>query len=247
MSGWARTACAIRGDGSGAFVDIEDTTEIVDVIDQTAETDARFLERLAAREGFALWIDDTSLHFHRRKQDAAPVHVFTWYSDERGEVISINVESDLVKRAGSVAVKGRDPKGKTTIDTSSTADTAKRWTLGDVIEVVDPKTGTTTLLKRNATASIAPTSSSTATAAGGIEVVDEGSARAGISSFGAAVEIGSTTLECNSIHLDGEQYRGNDFSFDDLGGNACGCAGAPVVCQVLSSGLAPPEPISPGP
>jgi phage protein D len=150
----------------GAFVDIEDTTEIVDVINQTAETDARFLKRLAAREGFAFWIDNTGLHFHRRKQDAAPVHVFTWYSDERGEVISINVESDLVKRAGSVAVKGRDPVAKTTIDASSSADTAKRSTLGDVIEVVDPKTGTTTLLKRNATASVAPTSSSTATAAG---------------------------------------------------------------------------------
>ncbi|MGX8249675.1 hypothetical protein, partial [Escherichia coli] len=34
------------------------------------------------------------------------------------------------------------------------------------LEVVDPKTGTTTLLKRNATASVAPTSSSTPTAAG---------------------------------------------------------------------------------
>jgi phage protein D len=149
----------------GAFVDIEDTKEVIDVVNQTAETDARFLKRLAAREGFAFWIDGTGLHFHRRKQDAPPAHVFTWYSDERGEVLSINVESDLVKRAGSVAVKGRDPMGKTTLDSSSTADTAKRSTLGDVLEVVDPKTGTTTLLKRNATASVAPTSSSTATAA----------------------------------------------------------------------------------
>ena len=150
----------------GAFVDIEDTKEIVDVINQTAETDARFVKRLAAREGFAFWIDGTGFHFHRRKQDAAPAHVFTWCSDERGEVLSINVESDLVKRAGSVAVKGRDPMGKATLDSSSTADTAKRSTLGDVLEVVDPKTGTTTLLKRNATASVAPTSAATAAAAG---------------------------------------------------------------------------------
>jgi phage protein D len=157
---------AKEGGYDGAFVDIEDTKEIIDVVNQTAETDARFLKRLAAREGFAFWIDGSGLHFHRRKLDAAPAHVFTWYSDERGEVLSINVESDLVRRAGSVAVKGRDPMGKTTLDSSSTADTAKRSTLGDVLEVVDPKTGTTTLLKRNATASVAPTSSSTPTAAG---------------------------------------------------------------------------------
>lgn len=145
----------------GSFADIEDTSVVVDVINQTAETDARFIKRLAAREGFAFFVDGSGFHWHRRRQEAPPSHTFTWYSDDRGEVLSINVESDLVKRAGSVTVKGRDPMAKSTIESSSTADTAKRSTLGDVLEVVDPKTGQTTLLKRNATASVAPTSSST--------------------------------------------------------------------------------------
>ena len=44
---------AKEGGYHGAFVDIEDTKEVIDVVNQTAETDARFLRRLAAREGFA--------------------------------------------------------------------------------------------------------------------------------------------------------------------------------------------------
>jgi phage protein D len=94
----------------GAFVDIEDTAEAIDVINQAAETDARFLTRLAAKEGFQFFVDGTGLHFHRRRQDTPPTHVFTWYADpERGEVISVNTDSDLAKRAGNVTVKGRDP------------------------------------------------------------------------------------------------------------------------------------------
>lgn len=149
----------------GTLADVEDTKEVLDVVNQTAETDARFLKRLAAREGFAFFVDGSGLHWHRRRQEAPPTHTFVWYSDERGEVLSINVESDLVKRVGHVAVKGRDPKDKSTIDTSATADTAKRSTLGDVIEVVDPVTGQTTLQKRHATASVSPTSAATKGAA----------------------------------------------------------------------------------
>jgi hypothetical protein len=74
----------------------------------------------------------------------------------------------------------------------------------------------------------------------------EGSARAGIANFGGAVTLGTTKLECNSIHLDGESMAGVAFTFDDAGGSACGCSGSSVVCQILSSGLAPPEPIPTG-
>lgn len=149
----------------GPFADIEDTKVVLDVVNQVAETDARLLKRLAAKEGFAFFVDGSDLHWHRRRQEAPPSHVFTWYSDDHGEVLSINVESDLVKRAGSVTVKGRDPVAKTTIEASSSADAAKRVTLGDLLEVVDPKTGTTTLLKRNATASLVPTTASSKAAA----------------------------------------------------------------------------------
>ncbi|MFI5298041.1 MAG: phage late control D family protein [Polyangiales bacterium] len=145
-----------------ALVDVDDTKVTFDVVNQAAETDAQFLRRLAAREGFAFYVDASGLHWHRRRQDAPPTHVFTWYSDARGEVLSINVDSDLVKRVGSATVRARDPIAKTTVSTSSTADTAQRSTLGDVVEVVDPASGASTLLSRNATESVASSSASSA-------------------------------------------------------------------------------------
>jgi hypothetical protein len=142
------------------FVDIEDTTETVDVINQVAETDARLLARLAAREGFAFFVDDGGLHWHRRRLDTAPTRVFTWFSDRTGDVLSINVESDLVRRTGGVEVRGRDPGEKATIGWAVTAANAKRATLGNVLEVIDPRTGLSSLLTRNATSNLAATTAS---------------------------------------------------------------------------------------
>jgi len=70
-----------------------------------------------------------------------------------------------------------------------------------------------------------------------------GNARAGIAAFGAGVALSNTSLDCNAIHLDGEDVDAGPFSFEDLGGNACGCAGARVECRVLSSHLTSPEPL----
>ena len=143
----------------GQFIDIDDTEETLDVVNQTAETDARFMRRLAAREELEFYVDDGGFHFHERRQNAAPTHVFTWYADPgRGDVISINVESDLVRRAGRVSVRGRDPLQRTTVEASTTSASADRSTISEVIEVVDPETGATSLETRNATASVQPTS-----------------------------------------------------------------------------------------
>jgi len=146
----------------GEFIDVDDTEEVFDVINQSGETDARFLRRLAAREEFEFYVDDGGFHFHERRQSAAPTHVFTWFADPgRGDVMSINVESDLVKRAGRVTVRGRDPMRRATIESSTSNETADRSTLAEVVEVVDPETGATSIETRNATASVHPTSAST--------------------------------------------------------------------------------------
>ncbi|MCA9529334.1 MAG: phage late control D family protein, partial [Myxococcales bacterium] len=75
----------------GTLVDVEDTGEVLEVINQTGETDARFLRRLASREEFEFYVDDGGFHFHERRQSAAPTHVFTWYADPgRGDVLAVN-------------------------------------------------------------------------------------------------------------------------------------------------------------
>ena len=79
----------------GEFLDVEDTGEVLDTISQSAETDARFLRRLAAREEYEYFVDDTGFHWRSRDQAGAPKHVLTWFSDPgRGDIISVSVESD---------------------------------------------------------------------------------------------------------------------------------------------------------
>jgi hypothetical protein len=67
-----------------------------------------------------------------------------------------------------------------------------------------------------------------------------GSQRAGLTVFGASVELSGTRLDCNVIHLDGELNAGLSFDLRDLGGNHCGCGAEPAECRVASSSLAPP-------
>jgi len=150
----------------GEFLDVEDTGEVLDTINQSAETDARFLRRLAAREEFEYFVDDAGFHWRARNQAAAPTHVLTWFSDPgRGDIISLTVESDLQRRAGRVEVRGRDPLAKATVESAATSATVERATLSDVLEVVDRETGETSLQERNATTSVHPTSATTTAAA----------------------------------------------------------------------------------
>ena len=50
---------------------------------------------------------------------------------------------------------------RATIESTASNETADRSTLGEVVEVVDPETGETSLQRRNATATVHPTSAST--------------------------------------------------------------------------------------
>jgi hypothetical protein len=73
----------------------------------------------------------------------------------------------------------------------------------------------------------------------------EDSARAGLSNFGAFVSLGATAVRCAAFELEGEKWDGSEFRFEDRGGNACGCPTADQVCEAVSAGLEPPEPIPP--
>jgi hypothetical protein len=130
----------------GGYAAVDEAGERLDVVVQANETDARFLRRLAAKEEREFYVDDSGFHFHERRQDTAPTHVFTWYADPgRGDVLSVSVESDLGRRTGRVTVKGRDPLTKQTIEEVATSDTVARATLAETIEVVDPETGRTSV------------------------------------------------------------------------------------------------------
>lgn len=142
--------------------DIELSTEATGTVHQAGESDAQLLRRLAAELGFVFDVDETGFQFHAARRGSPPTHVLTWYSDPgRGEVMSVHVDCELGRRAGRVEVRGRDPIAKRTITASATHATAKRPTLAEVVEVVDPETGSTALQQRNATASIHPSAVAT--------------------------------------------------------------------------------------
>jgi len=71
------------------------------------------------------------------------------------------------------------------------------------------------------------------------------SERAGIASFGAAVAVSNTTFECNPVDMNGQDGDASPYSFEDLGGNHCGCGEEQHTCQVLSSEMSPPDPMGP--
>jgi hypothetical protein len=76
----------------------------------------------------------------------------------------------------------------------------------------------------------------------------EDSARAGVTTIGSNVSLTNVKFECNSIDLDAEDgglsgCPNHPSSFDDKGGNVCGCDGANVACQVKSLNLDPPDPV----
>jgi hypothetical protein len=49
------------------------------------------------------------------------------------------------------------------------------------------------------------------------------------------------------FHIEGEFYFANNFSFQDRGGNKCGCPDANGQCEAVTTGYAPPQPINPTP
>jgi hypothetical protein len=69
----------------------------------------------------------------------------------------------------------------------------------------------------------------------------EGSARAGVSNFGATATLSGTALECNAFALDGEPYFDKSYSFADQGGSAPQTS----ACVVSSAGLVPASPLPP--
>jgi hypothetical protein len=69
------------------------------------------------------------------------------------------------------------------------------------------------------------------------------SARAGVAAYGSNVTIGDNTILCSAFDIDNEVFDGVPTTFDDEGGNQCGCGGPLGVCEAVSSQILPPPPV----
>jgi hypothetical protein len=79
----------------------------------------------------------------------------------------------------------------------------------------------------------------------GVGLRVEGSGRAGVSSFGGGVALERCQLECNQIALSAQDLGTSPATFEDRGGNDCGCAGTQSPCVAENAALQPPQPIPP--
>ena len=182
---------------AGELVDVEETKPRLDTINQAAETDAALLQRLAARSGCRFWIDGAGLHWRPVGRGAPPVRAFTWMRDG-GDVLDITSDSDLVAATGRVEVTSRDPSTRVEVRAAATAANVERDTLGEVVEVVDPETGGTSMQRRAASREVVTLPAATQ------EEVDEAAATAFLARERAAakltiVVVGDPTLTPGAI------------------------------------------------
>lgn len=99
--------------GAGQFgldIIVDDTPVTFDRILQVRETDQAFLRRLAGKEGFDYYEDQSGFHFHARRVGDAPIRRFTYFTDPGGgDVESFNVEGDITSKPALIIAAGRDP------------------------------------------------------------------------------------------------------------------------------------------
>ena len=73
--------------------------------------------------------------------------------------------------------------------------------------------------------------------------VVSGSARAGLASFGASMQLQQSELRCNTIQLTAQDYQAASYQFEDQAGNQCGCGEVFADCKLIAADLEPPTPL----
>ena len=146
---------AARHGYEGSLARITATTERLPAVHQVAETDARFLRRMAQAEGFTLCLDEERLVIAPPSALGEVVRTFTWRPGRaQGDVLALSVESDLRLAVGHVEVRGRDPREKRTVVATATRTADEARTFAQVFDQVDAETGRTTTRQRSAPAAL---------------------------------------------------------------------------------------------
>lgn len=94
----------------GQYLHMDETTARRDVV-QRYITDARFIARLARRNGFEFWVDASGLHWHKRRTIGEAVKTYIYRVDPAGgEIIGKpKFDVNLTKAVSKVKVIARDP------------------------------------------------------------------------------------------------------------------------------------------
>lgn len=136
---------------------IEDTKIMHPVILQARMSDYQLLRQLAQKEGFEVYTDATGFHFHKRDLKQRPQLTFTYYKAKPeeprvGMLLSFpKIDIDVTGKPAAVTAVGRDPLKKKNFEARGDKNsTAGETTLASVVELVDAKTGSTSMESRKA-------------------------------------------------------------------------------------------------
>ena len=109
---------------------------------QAGLTAAQYLESMTKHLGWVWYIDDGGFYFGPRRFEQRPVRVFEWLTDPgAGDIINIDVDSDITRRPAKVTVTGRDPLKRKDITANGSNSATKRTDLAPNMMVsVDAQT-----------------------------------------------------------------------------------------------------------
>lgn len=111
---------------------------------QASESDWLFLKRLAEERGFEFYIENETLHFHRRLLGQTPKKKYTWYYGD-GDLIEFEIkQSGSTSIPGKTTLAGYDPIEKKAVIATGSNETTERETLGskgNIHYVIDQTTG----------------------------------------------------------------------------------------------------------
>lgn len=98
---------------------------------QSKQTDWQFLQRLAEKPGFEVFIEHDTLHFHKRLLNRAPIRRYDYFYGA-GELVAFDIsEYRTADRAGEVDVEGRDPIEREDLGSTGSNENTQRDTLGN--------------------------------------------------------------------------------------------------------------------
>ncbi len=117
-----------------------DETDIRHDIAQNYKTDARFINRLARKNGFEFWIDATGFHWHKRRTNVEPIKTYICRTDPGvGSILNVpKFEVNLTNDIAKVKVVARDPRTKREIVAYGGPNDTRIDSLGFEDEMGDP-------------------------------------------------------------------------------------------------------------
>lgn len=123
----------------GQYLHVQET-KIRHDVSQHYTTDARFIARLARKNGFEFYIDASGLHWHIRNVNQMPVKTYIYrVDDKRGTILDEpEIDANLSKGVSRIKVVARDPITKQLWEKFGGPDDTDQETLGLEDEMGNP-------------------------------------------------------------------------------------------------------------